>query len=867
MTGRYRSQDDEAVKVPATLSARLHRTSTPVQRARRWWRERLAGIGPAQALPDLLSVPKAQTGGRRTVAISLPDPVANHLATWSHGSPVRLLAGLAVAMSMLSARYAARSNAVVSTPIPGTNAVDRLLPISLFNVEDEPPRRLLEQALDRLAAIPSVIKDMGDIGSEPWFEEVLGRNEAVVTSVCVEPLQRRPHHPDVVCVGRLQGSTVEIELDLAGGIDSAFEQRLEQHLRRLLEYLMQCADRPMDEWELLAADERATIMHHSHGPAQAQLPETLPTRVVRLAEEVPNHVALVFRDRRMTYRDLIHAARATAQRLVERGVKQDDRVALLLERGDLPVVAALGVFLRGAAYVPVDTTQPDSRIRFILADADVTAVITERHLRDRVPDPLADRVVELEDPRLLAEASGPSCDGPNRQMPAYAIYTSGTAGEPKAVLVDHGAFAATCAAYGAAYGLTAIHPVALQIGSIAFDVFNGDLGRSLYYGGTLVVCGDDERTEPDRLADVIAREGVTILESTPALVNPLAEVLARRPDATRSLDVVIASADAWRSHDYRRVRKLLGPDVRVFNTYGVTEAAVDSTCYPPGDGYVDTPYVPIGLPLRGVSAYVLSRGSHLLPQGVIGELCLGGGGLADSYLNRPSLTAERFTPDPFVAGARLYRTGDLVRRLPEGNLEFLGRADHQVKIRGYRVELGEVEATIRRHPNVEDVVVTASPDEYGDSRLIAYIATTARVPTTTQLRQYCGLTLPVYMIPVLFITLPRIPLNENGKVDRSALPSPTVQRPVVDTEYCPPCNPTEELISHVWRETLDLSSVGIHDDFFDLGGHSLLATRIVAQLERALGRTVRVRALFQYPTIAELASYLSNRHETKSPDN
>jgi acyl carrier protein len=338
----------------------------------------------------------------------------------------------------------------------------------------------------------------------------------------------------------------------------------------------------------------------------------------------------------------------------------------------------------------------------------------------------------------------------------------------------------------------------------------------------------------------------------------LIQHLSGTGESLERLAYLIAGAEAWQVSDLVAARSTCGPGVRIFNTYGVTEAAIDSTFF---DGDVESigsgPQVPIGRPIANTEIYVLDDHRNPVPIGVPGELYIGGAGVARGYLNRPELTAERFVPHPFSdrPRARLYHSGDLVRYRPDGNLEFLERMDEQVKIRGFRIELGEVEATLAEHPAVRRCVVVSREDRPGDKRLVAYYVVSDRgqEPTTSELRAFMKAKVPEYMVPSAFVGLEAFPLTPNGKVDRRSLPAPGLSDIRAENVYAEPRTPAEEQLVEIWEEVLGLERVGIHDDFFELGGHSLLAVRVVTRLNRHFGVELPLRVLFEDPTIEGLA--------------
>ncbi|MBV9791146.1 MAG: non-ribosomal peptide synthetase, partial [Chloroflexi bacterium] len=400
----------------------------------------------------------------------------------------------------------------------------------------------------------------------------------------------------------------------------------------------------------------------------------------------------------------------------------------------------------------------------------------------------------------------------------------------------------------------------LQMANVTFDVFVGDLARALCSGGTLVLCPRDLLLAPDQLADLIHREGIDIAEFVPAVLRPLLHYLREANRRLDPLGVLICGSDSWTMQEFEQVRQLCGPETRVINSFGVTEATIDSTWYDATTSARSGDQgVPIGTPFTNTSVYILDRQGQPVPVGVAGELYLGGVSLARGYLNRPELTADRFVPDPFspTPGARLYRTGDLARWLPDGTIEFLGRADTQIKLRGYRIELGEIEAVLRHSPTLSEAVVMAREDTPGDLRLVAYVVPQPEsTPTPRDLRSFLRSMLPEYMVPSTFITLDQLPLTTSGKINLRALPAPERGRPELEGIFAAPRTPTEQTVAALWQEVLKLDQVGIDDNFFELGGHSLLATQLIARLRTTFQVDLPLRHLFTSPTIAGVAEII-----------
>ena len=379
--------------------------------------------------------------------------------------------------------------------------------------------------------------------------------------------------------------------------------------------------------------------------------------------------------------------------------------------------------------------------------------------------------------------------------------------------------------------------------------------RALGSGGTLVICRKERLLEPAELLQLLRREQVDAAEFVPVVLRTLVQYLEETGQSLDFMRLVVVGSDAWFVGDHQRARRVLGPATRLINSYGLTETTIDSSYFEGEAAATISGLVPIGRPFANVRLYVLDEGRQPTPIGVPGELYIGGQGVARGYVNA-ELNAARFLPDPFAAeaGSRLCRTGDRARWRADGQVEFLGRADDQVKIRGFRIEPGEVEQVLRAHPLLAEAAVAVRERSPGDPQLVAYTAArNGASPSVTELRQFLRQRLPEYMLPSLFLALPALPVTSSGKVDRRALPAPDWSVAQRDGEYVPPRTPDEEQLAAIWQEVLQVAQVGVHDNFFVLGGHSLLATQVVSRIARELHVAVPLCAMFQTPTIAELA--------------
>ncbi len=590
-------------------------------------------------------------------------------------------------------------------------------------------------------------------------------------------------------------------------------------------------------------------------------PDRLERRFEVQARSTPEAVAVRSGETSLTYAELDRRADALAAKLVGLGVVRGARVVIFVERSPALIVGLFGVLKAGGAYVPIDPVSPSDRLGFLLADSGASVVLTHRNLAGRLPEHSA-RVVFFDDLGELDESNeAPIRPQDDADDVAYVIYTSGSTGVPKGVEVSHRNVARLLDSTQPRYKFGPTD-VWTMFHSFAFDFSVWEIYGAILFGGRLVIVSHEVSRSPEAFHKLLRDERVTVLNQTPSAFRQLIradETLADSEAEPLNLRWVVFGGEALELQSLRPWFDRHGDrSPRLVNMYGITETTVHVTYREITRSDLDQGQAasPIGRAIPGWQVYLLDRVGQPVPVGVVGEMYVGGSGVARGYLNRPGLTADRFLPDTFgdVKGARLYRSGDLARRRPDGELEYVGRADHQVKIRGYRIELGEIEASLARHDQVRESVVIVREDRTGDPRLVAYVVP-RRVPgpSSPELRRHLKQTLPDYMVPALFVGLPTLPLTDNGKVDRRALPAPGGARPDLEGAFVAPRNEVEDKVAAIWAGVLGLDEVGVNDNFFDLGGHSLLATRAISRIRDAFGVALPLRPLFENPTVAGLA--------------
>ncbi|KAF9574211.1 hypothetical protein EC968_007135 [Mortierella alpina] len=628
---------------------------------------------------------------------------------------------------------------------------------------------------------------------------------------------------------------------------------MQQALQSLADALEHSPDAPIQDLKVLPAEEE-DILIHSWNQTEASFPADQCVHHVFEAQvrERPEAIALVHGDQTVTYHELNARANNLAQSLVEAGVNPGDFVATLLVRSIDLVTVQLAIVKAGAAYVPIDTKAPVDRQAYIVSDSGAKLLVTSEHtaVHSSIQIPLfrldVDAKTSLQkDYSLSFGVPGSSLDT------AYVMYTSGSTGLPKGVMIPHRGITRLVINNGHAhYGPD---DCVVFGANPAFDASTVEVWAPLLNGGRMVIVDADVYTDSQRLADLLERQAVTVLFLTPVLLNHYVPIIGK---SLSKLKYLLSGGEQGSLHTYSTLLHL-GGRVRLINAYGPTESTTFATTFEATLSNIDQlEYLPIGRPISNTQAYVLDKHFRPVPTGATGELYIGGAGLANGYLNRPDLNAERFLLDPFskAKGARMYRTGDLVKFLPDGNLIFMGRNDEQVKIRGFRIELGEIEARLIEHELVREAVVLAL-DEGGDKRLVAYVVVDHGEELVHTLREHLIKNMPEYMIPAAFVRLDELPVTNNGKVNRRALPEPEASAFAVRS-YEAPIGEVETSLAEIWAELLSLDRVGRHDNFFMLGGHSLLAVRMTGSVRARLGFDLKLHTLFSAPTITDLAQKL-----------
>ncbi|MBK0060073.1 amino acid adenylation domain-containing protein [Pseudomonas sp. S44] len=862
-----------------------------------YWAARLGGEQPVLELPFDHSRPQQPSHRGERLAVTLPGELQRGLRSLAQSQGMTPFMLLLASFQLLLHRYSGQREIRVGVPVANRQHPDTKALIGFFintqvlDVSIDPQntfRELLQQVRTAVLgaqahqALPfeqlvEALAPERSAGVNPLFQVMhnhLGGDGASALNLPglhIEGLDVRTVTAqfdltlDTAEAGEQLSAAFTYATDL---FERATVERMARHWLQLLGQMVAAPDTSLVQVPLLTAQERADIIAEwNPRPAEYPVQQCIHQRIEEQARLRPEAIAVTLDDRQLSYGQLEAQANHLAHRLLAQGVGPEVRVGLVAERSLEMIVAILATLKAGAAYVPMDPSAPAQRLAYMMADSGIALLLVQPHLAARVQGAQDVRQLMLEplSPQPLADPGAPQLACDPRQL-AYVIYTSGSTGQPKGVLLPHDnvmrLFAATERWFD--FG---VDDVWTLFHSYAFDFSVWEIFGALMHGGRLVIVPHETCRSTEDFHALLHREGVTVLNQTPSAFKQLMQVACTRDAAELgALRQVIFGGEAlevqalrpWYGHFAAQ-----GP--RLVNMYGITETTVHVTYRPlsPRDleGAASSP---IGEPIDDLSWYLLDGQLEPVAPGCIGELYVGGAGLARGYHRRSDLSAQRFVPDLFGNGGRLYRTGDLARYRNDGVIEYVGRIDQQVKIRGFRIELGEIEARLLQLPGVREAVVLASDGSAG-TQLVAYVVAqqgSGEVSALVErLRSGLKADLPEYMLPAHILCLDSLPLTLNGKLDRAALPAPTLRQ----EDYQAPRTALEQQVAQIWQQVLEVERVGLQDDFFVLGGHSLLATQVVSRLRHGLGLQVALRTLFEQTTLQAFVASLTPTADAAQP--
>ncbi|MGZ5050852.1 MAG: non-ribosomal peptide synthetase [Methylobacter sp.] len=847
-----------------------------VERQLEYWMSRLANLPVLEFLTDKPR-PAVQSFRAETQTFKIPSDLTEKLKALAQSENATLFMTLLAAFQVLLHRYSSQDEIVIGTPTIGPNSEDtesevdyvantvilrtelsgmqtfhqllaqvRKVTLEAYANQDIPFDKLVEalnpqhdSSRNPLFQLMFALQESGDAGA------VLQRINPRITSLDLS-FRLLQKQDDLI-------GYAEYSVDL---FHAATISRLISHFQVLLKSIVEHPEAKLYELTLLTEPERRQLLK-TWNATLAPFPGERPVHELFEAQvhATPQAVALVYDGKQWTYAELNAEANRLAHYLRWLGVRPDIRVAICLERGFNMVAAMLAVLKSGGAYVPLDPAYPQERLALMLEDSEPLVLLTQNRFEKLFTEtPASTAIVDLDAEALWADQPGRNLDRNESGLAphhlAYVIYTSGSTGKPKGVMIEHRNLVNFLNSMAKEPGIDS-SDVLLAVTTISFDIAGLELFLPLSRGAKIIIASRMQAADPDFLQQTINRYGVTMLQATPATWRLLLSTGWKGSNRLKA----ICGGEAMTLELSSQLSARVG---QLWNLYGPTETTIWSTGQLIDDKRTKLHlYESIGRPIDNTRIYILDAHLQLVPQGVVGEMYIGGAGVARGYLNRPELTAERFVADPYAAGtgARMYRTGDLARWLPDGSIEYIGRNDFQVKIRGFRIELGDIEAKLAEHPQVREVAVLAR--EYGDDkRLVAYLVLKSGAqPGIAELREFLQQKMPAFMVPSAFVFLDALPATPNGKLDRKALPEPSYE--AADSGIAPR-NEIERQLAEIWQDVLGLKNIGVDDNFFNLGGHSLLAVKAIVETNKLFNIDLPLGVFYQSPTIAELGAAIGS---------
>jgi amino acid adenylation domain-containing protein len=845
-----------------------------MQSSLNYWKNQLSGELPALELPTDHSRSSKQTFTGATHRFVLSKSLTASLEKFCQQEDVTLFMTLLTTFDILLHRYSGQDDILVGTPVANRNLREIEDLIGVFintivlrtNMEGDPGfRELLNQVKDvslnayahqdlPFEKLVEELKPKRDLSRTPIFQVVFNLQNSPMPKLEVPGLKIVPLEIDrgvsqfdlSLMMTKLEtqyNCTVEYNSDL---FTPATIKRMFESFQLLLEHAL--ADPSYRVSKLKIIDDN---YHHyiTQELNQTQLNFSSDKYLHQLFEEqaqkTPDSVAIIHNERSLTYLELNHRANQLARHLHSLGIGTGSRVGILMEKTLEITEALLAVFKAGSTYVPINTAFPIERIKFIVEDANVQALLTNVNTESLKETEI--KIVNLPDDKYLTinDCSDLQINTTTENL-AYIIYTSGSTGTPKGVMVQHSALMNFIFSMQIRPGIKA-DDVLLSVTSISFDIAALELFLPLTTGATVVIAGKEIMGNPLSIGDAINKYNVNIMQATPAIWQVLIE---SGWSGKRELKALCGGVALTK----KLADQILNRTDSLWNMYGPTETTIWSAV---NQIKKDEMVITIGQPIGNTQLYILDRYMQPVPFGVTGELYIGGKGLALGYLNQPDLTKEKFIADPFCSqhNARLYKTGDAARYMADYSIEILGRSDHQVKIHGHRIELGEITSVIMQHPLVKDAIVITHTENSADKKLLAYfVSKNNQSIDIYELQDFVRKKLPAYMIPAAFVQLNNLPLTPNGKIDRRSLPVPEYLTQF--NGYVAPRNEIEQILADTWQSVLEVEQVGIHDNFFDLGGASIQSLQVVAGTSLA-GIKLSPEMIFEHQTIAELAEQIN----------
>ncbi|WP_409174127.1 edeine biosynthesis hybrid PKS-NRPS EdeI [Brevibacillus fortis] len=842
----------------------------------KFWLKELDGELPVLNLPTDHPRPSVQSFEGDVLTFEIPQEMTEKILALAKNNGSTLYMTLLGALTIMLSKYAGEEDIIIGSPVAGRHHADlenivgvflNTLAMRNFPRSDRTVTDFLQEVKERALAALShadypfeMLVDRltlpKDTARNPLFDvmfilqntgDAKGSMSANGLTLSPYPFEQRSAQFDLTfdIIEREQRLIVDIEYS-----NKLFSKEtitsMSTHFQKILEQMVEDPEQRIGKMSMLAAEERLLLIEQWN---DTSLEYSREKTVVQLFEEVaatqPNALAVTCGDEKVTYTELNKRANQVARLIKQHGVTADTCVGLLTNRSVEMMVGLLAILKAGAAFVPIDPQYPEERISYVLENSMTRLVLTHDSLAEKqwgsvVRVDVNNSRVETEDDSNLPPQAAPG-------DLAYVIYTSGSTGKPKGVMVEHGNLMSFCSGIGEHIHFASTDKM-LAVTTISFDIFLLETIVPLTKGMTVVIAAEQQQADPQVLKELILQEEINFLQLTPSRLQLMLEEKSNL-HALDNLKAILLGGEALSASLFQRLRTQT--KARLYNLYGPTETTIWSTV----QDLTDAGEVTIGAPLPNTQVYILDEHLQVQPMKITGDLYIAGDGVTRGYFGQPTLTAERYIPNPFKSGQRMYKTGDLARWLPDGRIEYVGRSDFQCKVRGYRIELGEIESALCQHPDITEAVVSVR-NSTSNPYLAAYYMAKQSLDND-ELRAMLSKSLPDYMIPHFYTHMSMWPLTPNGKLDRKSLPEPDALQDK-HTEYQAPATRLEEQVAGVWREVLKIETVGMQDNFFHIGGNSLLLVQVHAKLEQLYPGRVRIADLFAHPTLYSLTYFLKN---------
>ncbi|PJI07373.1 MULTISPECIES: non-ribosomal peptide synthetase [Clostridium] len=866
------------------------RESKEFKKQEQYWLKEFSEEVPVLSLPTDYKRPRVKDFRGRSINFVLDKETTEKLKKIAKETGSTMYMLLMANINILLSKYSGQEDIIIGSPIAGRNHVDLENVIGMFvntlairssvngeasfkeylkTVKSKALKAFENQDYQFEELVDKIDVDR-DLSRNPLFDVMFVLQNMEETKVEINDLVFRTYNTndnvekfDITITAKEREEEIYFNLSYATSLYK-YEtiERMKKHLLNIIEETGQNAETKIKDIELIDEEEKHKLLIEFND-TKASYPrgKTINELFEEEVEKTPDNIAVVFEDKKLTYKELNERANSLGRTLTKKGVGADSIVGIMVKRSLEMIVGIMGILKAGGAYMPIDPEYPDDRIEYMLENSETKLVLVENKFKDRINKNNVE-VCGLNDEELYKESNANLGKTASAENLAYVIYTSGTTGKPKGVMIEHKGIVNRINWMQKKYNISS-KDVILQKTTYTFDVSVWEILWWSFVGAQVRMLVPGGEKDPREITKSIKEGKITVLHFVPSMLNVFMDYVISedKVEDIESLEKVFTSGEALKVEQANIFNEEIGRvnNTRLINLYGPTEASVDVTYY---ECREKEEKIPIGKPIDNTKIYIVDKNNKMLPIGVAGELCISGCGVARGYLNNEKLTNEKFAQNPYEPGEKMYRTGDLARWLPDGNIEYLGRIDHQVKIRGFRIELGEIESNILKLEGIKETIVLAR-DGAVNKYLCAYYAGEKEY-SVGEFREELKKSMPDYMVPSYFIKLESMPLTLNGKINRKALPEPQGK---IDTgaEYEAPRNEIEQKLVQIWEDVLGVQDIGINDDFFSLGGDSIKSIQVISRA-KAKGYYFEVKDVFNNSNIKALSKCVKKNAVTISQD-